>query len=230
MQYKYEMHQHTAPCSKCGRADPELLVKALKKEGFAGVVMTDHFYHGNSGIDRGLEWKEFCKAYVDSYLKAKKIGDEIGIDVIFAIEEGLGEGKEVLLYGITPEFLYGHPELKDADLEKIYNLVNDFGGLVIQAHPFREQPYIKNPDEEIDERFLHGYEVWNQCNFPDRNDMAIAVAERTGKIKTVGSDAHVEEFENRTAIVSEKRIKNEKDLVNVLKSGKYRLFYNGEIR
>ena len=52
--YLYEMHQHTVRCSACGRGDPEKTVYALKEDGFAGMVITNHFLHGNTGIDRDL--------------------------------------------------------------------------------------------------------------------------------------------------------------------------------
>ena len=52
--YKYQLHTHTSPCSKCGAMSPEELARALYEGGYAGAVLTNHFYGGNSGIDRTL--------------------------------------------------------------------------------------------------------------------------------------------------------------------------------
>ena len=54
MWYRYEMHLHTAPCSLCAVATMEEMVAACREKGYAGFVVTNHFYHGNTGIDRSL--------------------------------------------------------------------------------------------------------------------------------------------------------------------------------
>lgn len=221
--FRYEMHQHTAPCSACGRAEPEELVKALKKDGFAGVVLTNHFLHGNTGIDRNLPWQEFVKAYEEDYLRVKQAGDREDIDVIFGIEEHVGRGKEVLLYGITPEFFYDHPEMADGELETIYKAVHGFGGLVFQAHPFRDRGYIPDPNETIPLEFLDGIESYNASNQPEENPRAEKYAIENGKLQSAGSDAHWEEFENRFGIACNHRITNSQELADVLKSGEYEL-------
>ena len=61
--YLYEMHQHTNVCSACGAISPEELIPAMKAEGYAGLVITEHFYHGNTGIRRNLLWEDFAAAY-----------------------------------------------------------------------------------------------------------------------------------------------------------------------
>ena len=221
--YKYEMHQHTSPCSHCGHADPVSLVKQMKQDGFAGVVLTNHFFHGNTGIDRSLPWEEFVRAYEEDYLKAKAAGDELDFDVIFGVEEHVGEGKEVLLYGITPEFLYAHPEVVDGQLETIYKAVHEFGALVFQAHPYRGRAYIPDPKKNVDIRFLDGMETFNACNPLDENLEAEAYAQEHGLLTCAGSDAHYENFERRFGIACEHRIKSASELVEVLKSGDYTL-------
>ena len=140
--YLYEMHQHTAACSACSAADPEQVVRALAADGFSGVVLTEHFYHGNTAVRRDRPWERFVRAYEESFLRMKAIGERLGLDVLFGIEEGVGSGKEVLLYGIRPQLLYDHPELaaemtEDEYLPLLSSVVHEAGGLVFQAHPFR---------------------------------------------------------------------------------------------
>lgn len=224
MKFRYEMHQHTSPCSHCGHADPVELVHKLKEQGLAGCVLTDHFYHGNSGIDRDLSWEEFCRPYEENYLIAKEEGAKTGIDILFGLEEHVGEGKEVLLYGITPEFMYMHPELREGGLEMIYSFARDFGALVIQAHPFRNRDYIPDADKRLDPSFLDGYEVFNTANKDEDNEKAAAQFSSCGKILTAGSDCHWNENGARSGIETDFRITDERQLARVLEAGDFSLF------
>lgn len=222
--YIYEMHQHTAPCSACGHGDPAETVRALKKAGFSGMVLTNHFIGGNTGIDRNLPWDEFVRCYEDDYLAAKKAGEEEDFDVIFGIEEHIGNGKELLLYGITPEFLYAHPELRNHELETVSRLVREFGGLVFQAHPYRNRSYVTNPDENLPIEFLDGFETYNACNKGDENIRAEAYAQEHGLLCSAGSDAHTEEQETKFGIACSRRIADSIELAKLLKSGDYMLY------
>lgn len=224
MKYRYEMHQHMTPCSHCGRADPAGLVCKLKEQGLAGCVITDHFYHGNSGIERSLTWEEFCRPYEDNYLETREEGKKLGIDILFGLEEHVGDGKEVLIYGITPEFMYLHPELREGSLETVFRAAKEFGAVVIQAHPFRSRDYIPDPDKKLDASFLDGYEIFNTANKPEDNEKAFNVFSDCGKILTAGSDCHRNENGTRSGIETDFRITDERQLAEVLKSGKYGLF------
>lgn len=224
--YKYELHQHTAGCSRCARVSPEDMVFAIKESGFSGVVVTNHFYHGNSSIDRDLPWQEFCKAYVDEYLAAKRIGDMIGVDVIYGLEEAVAPGKEVLLYGVEPDLIGRYPELESLGLARLSEIVRNAGGLVIQAHPFRARDYIPDPDELLETEYLDGYEVYNRGNPDEENRKAVALALKTGLIRTAGSDSHGSETDRRFGISVDSRLRCEKDLADVLRSGDYRLVHD----
>ena len=220
----YEMHQHTAPCSACGKGDPQKTVYALKEAGFSGMVITNHFYHGNTGISRDLPWADFVAAYENDYLAAKKAGEGIDFDVIFGIEEHIGKGKEIMLYGITPEFLYRHPELRDGKLESFSKAAREFGALVIQAHPYRNRSYVADPDENLPLEYLDGFESYNVCNVGDENERAHAYALEHSLIETAGSDAHFEFQAVRYGISCPHRIKTSAELAAVLKSGDYELY------
>ena len=50
--YIYELHQHTSACSGCGGITPEELPYDLQREGYAGAVITDHFFHGGQSSER----------------------------------------------------------------------------------------------------------------------------------------------------------------------------------
>lgn len=227
--YLYEMHQHTAGCSACGVADPAGVVRQIRQAGFAGVVLTNHFYHGNTGIRRNQPWEDFVMPYVEAYEIARQEGERLDIDVLFGLEENIGDAKEVLLYGITPEFVLSHPELRDGGLANIAALVHEAGGLVYQAHPYRVRDYIPRPWEDIPAQFLDGVEVYNACNSPVEDARALLLAQREGLLRCAGSDAHTECFEGRFGIACAHRIRTEAELAQVLRDGDHEL-YTGTAR
>ena len=229
--YIYETHQHTSPCSGCGKLSAAETVARIKERGFAGVILTNHFFHGNTGIDRELPWEEFVAAYEADYLEAKAEGERLGIDVFFGIEEGVGQGKEVLIYGITPQVLSGHPELRELPeaeiLAHLSKIVHDAGGVVYQSHPFRARGYIPHPEEELEERYLDGVEGYNVNNGEGEDDKAVAMAQRKGLHVIAGSDDHGGEWQtNFFGIATEERISSDQELLRILREDNYKLYLN----
>ena len=227
--YIYEMHQHTAGCSACGVDDPVRTVKGLKAAGFTGVVLTNHFYRGNTGIRRHQEWADFVWPYIHAYETAKEVGDQLDFDVLFGLEEGVGGGKEVLLYGISPQWVLEHPELRDLqgtreDLERLYTLVHDGGGLMYQAHPFRVREYIADPWKPLPPACIDGVEAYNACNSPVENARAMSFARENDLPMIAGSDAHQGDFRGRYGISCIHRIRTEAELAKTLLEQDYELY------
>lgn len=218
------MHIHTTPCSACAPMTPQELIDSLVAGGYKGCVLTNHFFKGNSGIDRNLPWNEFVAEYEKDYYECKKLAQKYDLDVIFSIEEHLFDGLEIFCYGITPQFLYNHPELKDDHtIETWSKALHDFGALCIQAHPFRKRDYIPNP-RLLPIEYIDGIEVFNACNNPDDNEKAeIAAKEHPEWILVSGADAHRPNASCWAGIETSTRIIGEKILVDVLKSGEYDL-------
>ena len=78
---------------------------AAIKTGYSGFVITNHFYHGSTAIDRNLSWEAFVDAYREDFETTRNYGEKMGIQVFFGIEECYAKGKEMLIYGISPEQL-----------------------------------------------------------------------------------------------------------------------------
>ena len=220
--YKYQMHTHTSPCSRCGLMTPYALCKGLYDNGYQGAVLTNHFLHGNTGIDRSLPWNEFVKAYENDYLECLEAAKEFDLDILFGIEEVVVPGLEILCYGLTPEILYSTPELGNWGVKDWSELMRKKGVVLIQAHPYREAGYIPNPGP-LPFEFIDGIEVYNHGNSsPEINDKAFALAkENPHFIITSGADAHWVENIPFGGIVTKKRIRNEKILASILKKGKF---------
>ena len=216
--FKYQIHTHTAPTSKCARTSPAELAQALHEGGYSGCVVTNHFYHGNTGVSRDLSWEEFVAPYERDYLECKRAGEQYGLDIIFGIEEGVENNAEILCYGVTPELLYSHPELRECNNELWCKVMRENGVVVIQAHPYRSGRHPL-PLELID-----GIEVYNHSHSPEYNDSAeIFAAEHPELILTSGADTHFMHDVAFAGIESQEPIRNGKDLVRILKERKYQL-------
>lgn len=221
--YKYQMHTHTAPCSKCATMTPTDLIDSLIAGGYSGCVLTNHFIKGNSGIDRNLPWNDFVACYEKDYNDCKEAAEGHDLDIIFGIEEQLFDGLEILCYGITPQFLYDNPQLTDHSLETWATAIHKFGALCIQAHPFRDRVYITDP-RLLPTEYIDGIEVFNFSNKPEENELAAdTVHLYPDWILVSGADAHSGSLVCCSGIETDTRITDEKVLAEILKSGKYRL-------
>ncbi len=223
--YKYEMHVHTCPCSGGGKDIREHIDDLISK-GYSGMVVTNHFYAGDNRIDRDLPWREFVDAYRQDYLYGLEYAKMVGFDLIFGLEENVGYGQEILLYGITPELIESHPELKRASAEKYAEVVHAAGGLVYQAHPYRARDYIRKPFPLDCLDLLDGIEVYNAGNEPEWNETARIFAEEKGIACIAGSDGHTIGSAGRAGIATRERIRCNDDLVRILKNNEYTVFIN----
>lgn len=194
--YRYETHLHTKEASACSHNTAEELVYAYKEAGYTGIMVTDHFYRGNTAIDRALCWDDWVEAYCKGYENAKAAGDKVGLQVFFGWEES-HQGTDFLIYGLEKEWLKKHPEIKEITIEEQYQLVHRDGGMVIHAHPYREAWYI--PEIRLYPESVDGVEVFNASHYgktPGENGrplydvQALDYAEKYNLPRTGGSDIH----------------------------------------
>lgn len=87
MPFLYETHMHTCQASLCGKATGAEQARAYKEAGFTGIIITDHFFGGNTAVDRTLPWTERVDLFWKGYEDAKAEGDRIGLDVFFGLEQ-----------------------------------------------------------------------------------------------------------------------------------------------
>lgn len=203
---------------------PTELVQSLAEGGYSGCVLTNHFFKGNSGIDRNLPWNDFVAEYEKDYLECQKAAQTYNLDIIFGIEEHLFDGLEILCYGITPQILYQNQHLRDDHSLKTWSdTLHRYGALCIQAHPYRDREYVKNP-RPLSLDLIDGIEVYNYCNQAAENELAQELASQNPQLILVsGADAHKSSILNKAGIKTTIRITDEKTLVDVLKSGDYDL-------
>ena len=227
--YKYEMHLHTNACSACGASSGEEMVKVAKEKGYTGLVITNHFYHGNTAISRRTPWKEFVEAYKNDYLEAKKAGEKYGVEVLFGIEEGYGWGKEILIYGIDPDTLIANPEFLHMSIDEMSAFVRSNGGFIVAAHPFRDRDYIAEPRKAPKAELFDAIESYNAGNNDEDNNLAEDFCKKTGLPRISGGDTHRSDGIGRAGLAFYERITNNEQLVTALQQGNYKLIINGEI-
>ena len=218
--YKYEMHLHTYPCSGGGEDIREHIDDLIAK-GFSGAVVTNHFYNGDNRIDRTLPWEIFTDAYKQDYLYGLEHAREVDFDLLFGLEEHVGGGQEILLYGVSADDIASHPELRDCDVERYVEIIHSLGGLVYQAHPYRARSYVSRPVPLKCLDKLDGIEVYNACNEKEWNEQAKRLADELGLSCVAGSDAHSIHTAGRGGIATSERIRTNDDLIRILKSGEY---------
>lgn len=194
-QFIYETHLHTSEASACGSMKGADYIQKYKQCGYSGIFVTDHFFNGNSAIDRTLDWNTqvdlYCKGYENALAQAEKENKQNPKDepfrVFFGIEYNF-HGDEYLIYGITKEWLKNHPEIMNFSHRELFAAVNKENGLIIQAHPFRLRNYMHSI--HIHPRDVHGIEAYNLGNHPTENALAFQFAQHHNLPITSGSDMH----------------------------------------
>ncbi|MBR0412593.1 MAG: PHP domain-containing protein [Eubacterium sp.] len=216
MSYKYEMHCHTKMVSQCGQTEPKDIVRMYREKGYSGLVVTEHYSPLTFGVN-SYKANKLIDFYLSSFYELKKYETE-DFSVFFGMElRHFGTGADYLIYGVDLDWLRKQPNLLVRWEKPVYEMMHKEGYLVFQAHPFR--PYILrcNP------KYIDGIEVYNgKCN-KKTNDKAAKWAEKTGKLVVSGSDFHEEKNLARGGIITERKIKDNKDLVELLKSQDFEL-------
>ncbi len=225
MNFRYETHCHCAQCSACAQSSSAELVAAYHAAGYAGLVLTDHFVLGNTAVDRATPWEVQMQRYYDAFLEAKAAAQGLDFDVLFGIEHACG-GNEFLCYGIDLDFLLANPDIPALGLEEFVRRVHDYGGIVIQAHPYRWAPAGTPLRLDI----LDGLEVYNASNHPDANRNAQA-AVREGLILTSGGDIHRRDDPRigLAGIELPHRVCDSRQLADALKQISHRLLADGHV-
>lgn len=185
--YRYDTHVHTSEVSKCARSSGREMAETYRKLGYDGIIITDHFFRGNTRPDRNLPWPEYIDEYCRGYEEAKDEGDKLGFKVFFGWEECF-RPDEYLVYGLDKDWLKAHPEMTAWDHKTYYEQIRKAGGCVVGAHPFRERGYVTQVN-------LHPFQcdAMEACNFgnpPWQDVLAYNFCRDRGILMTSGSDMH----------------------------------------
>ena len=212
--FRLETHCHTAEVSRCGKVPAAQLVEELRRSGFDGAVITDHFYHGYLDAIPG-SWNDKMDHYLAGYSAAREAGEKAGVRIYCGLEFRTTESpNDYLIFGVTPELLYAAPELHRLSIPELRGLADRAGLLIVQAHPFRTGLFREDP------AMLDGVEVYNgNARHDSRNNEALRFAQENGLLLFSGSDHHQTEDRGRGGMVLPREPKDEADLVRLLPLG-----------
>ena len=215
-EFKYETHLHTKETSACAKNTARQMVRAYKEAGYQGIIVTDHFFNGNTTVPARLPWEERVRLFCLGYENAKEEGSILGLDVFFGWEYGYHH-TDLLTYGLDKEFLLAHPDLLSLDLPTYVRLVRENGGFITHAHPFREAFYI------LHQRFypdlVDAVEVINGSHTnPEFDRKAAEYAAMHGLIPVSGTDAHSISPERFAGIKATRRLNSCLDFISLLRS------------
>ena len=220
---KIDMHTHCLPVSSCAHHLPELLPEMFLAKGTDAFVLTNHY--APVDCDKlSSNLTEQAKIYVDTFFRAKAKGDAVGVKVFFGAEIMLinqPNHPEFLLYGISEQdFINSYP-LYNCTQKQLFDFCNKKDIVMVQSHPYRtEQGYAP-----ADMRYVHGVEVYNpHLRFDTRYEDSLKLAEQNGKIKTAGSDFHIECQAGLAGMIMPDHINNQFELRDYLKNEKQILF------
>jgi predicted metal-dependent phosphoesterase TrpH len=204
-----DLHIHTSWHSADSNLSPLELIREAKRVGLDGVVVTEH--------DRG--WDRF---------QARGLAAEHNFIFLRGIEVSTDLG-HILVYGLD-EYVSGIQRA-----EKLRRVVEDMGGAMVVAHPFRRAftPDFRHGKEptpltlaEAAQRpvfgLVDGIEVCNGASIDRENKFAMEVCERLGFAPTGGSDAHSELGIGCYATQFDDVIHSEADVIAALKQGRCR--------
>lgn len=216
--FKTELHCHSNDISLCARVNTEQIVETFVSKGYSTLVLTNHLSDYTVESHTHGNWNEFVDLYYAAYEKLKKEA-EGKLNILFGAELRFNDSNnDYLVYGMTKEFLYEHPDIFTLHAEKFHNLAKENNILFIQAHPFRNWMMV------IDPKMIDGVEVFNgHFGHDSRNDIANMWAEKYGLIKTSGTDYHYITSPANGGIFTENEITDMSQLIEILKSGSYTL-------
>ena len=226
--YLYETHCHTAPVSKCARATVRQTLEFYKSQGYRGVFITNHFIDGNVNADKNATYKELLDFYFSDYKEGKMLEKEIGIDVFLGVETSY-RGTDFLIYGLSVDWWYAHPEIMEMKKSEQLAFMREEGALVIHAHPFREAKYIDHI--RLFPRAVDGVEIFNACRTDFENEMAKRYADNYGLLYFGGTDNHVAGLIARLGGIRTTRvIRSESQLRELLLDGRVKPIVSREVQ
>ena len=211
---KIDLHLHTLYGSACAYMNPDQLVQQAKSVGLEGVCITEH----NQVWDRDA---------------LRKLRDKYGFLIIGGVEVSTDMG-EMLVFGLHRSVLRVYSALE------LRKMVDDAGGVMVMAHPFRSEPELfsqfdlsisspnptlPNKIRSVGERpvfkLVDALEIYNGRAGLKETSFTRAVARHIRLPGTGGSDAHAILGVGACYTIFENEIEDEQDLIIQIKEGRF---------
>lgn len=218
--YRYETHLHTSLVSACSRFEPEEIIDKYVRLGYTGVFVTDHFLNGNTTVPRDMPWETGITRFCSGYRLLKKAAEGF-LDVFFGFEYSY-HGTDFLVYGLEEEWLKAHPEIMNMSTNEFCLFARNAGGLVVQAHPYREASYIDHV--RLFPRVVDGIEVVNANENERTNRLAGILANAYDLAATAGSDIHGKGQKALAGMEFKQKLTSANDYAERIKKGEGSVF------
>ena len=207
---KIDLHTHAKPISKCSKLTAQELIDLKIKQGYGGMVLTDHclgaYYFPVSYIN-------YVEEVIEEYIKARDYGICKGFKVYLGLEVNIQKPSygDWLLYGITEDFLRKSPPLNELSQQELYKLCVANNVLLVSAHPFRSGMFLG------DTSCMDGVEInCTPCDYY-KKDQVFDLAKEKGLLVTCGTDCHFEDDRFYGGIIIPKQINDSVDLAKFMK-------------
>ena len=212
-----DLHTHTLPLSDDSELTPDELVAHAKSAGLDAICLTEHDAFRNDDDIAAL-----CRRHRFLVLPGVEINTEVEHLLVFGL-------KKWILGMTRAAFVRG--------------LVDEAGGVVIVAHPFRrkilrgadteDKRYYRELNRAVENplyRTVDAVEVFNARGLERENAFSRDLADRLNLRGIAGSDSHEVKDIGRAATFFEREVSNLQELIAELKAGRFRVADTREIR
>ncbi len=209
-----DLHTHTRPLCHDSLLSPDELIDAAKAAGLDAVCLTEHDF----------TWEPD---------KVRDLARRHAFTVIPGIEVNTEDG-HIIAFGLD-RYVYGIHRIAD-----LARLVDEAGGALIAAHPYRRQlPWQLRREGDPDRasawsealeraaanpayRYVCALETLNGRSSQRENDFSQELCRRLGLPAVAGSDAHQRDDLGRCATEFQRPVADLSDLVRELRAGRFR--------
>jgi predicted metal-dependent phosphoesterase TrpH len=207
-----DMHVHTTAGASDSGLSPEDLAEEARTRGLTGVNITEH-----DRLWDAYKLAEYRERHAPLFVNN---GMEVSTD--------LGH---MIVVGLT-QYVAG---IRRA--EELRRVLDDVGGFMAVAHPFRhwfdpvyfrkqgKEPFTMTPEQAAERmpvfQLVDAVEALNGANTPRENLFALRVAQVLGKPVTGGSDAHSRAGIGFYCTVLEREVTAPEDFLAELRAGRF---------
>jgi hypothetical protein len=204
-----DLHNHTGWGSGDSHLDPSDLIEQARRWGLDGIAITEH----------NQVWDPE---------KIEMLRHRHGFTVIGGVEVDTDVG-HVLAFGLQGPYRW----IRLPTIDELRSLVDEAGGVIVAAHPFRGPAAAMHSDQPGEEesgesagrdpwRLVDAVEVHNGLASPQQRRLAAELAHRLDLPTTGGSDTHRIMDVAASFTVFDDEIKDERDLVAAIKTRRCR--------
>lgn len=203
---KADLHIHTNRFSGCSNIEPVAALQKASELGLSLIAFTDH----------GIRWPDDA---------LKEVVDQSGVTDLVVLS-----GQEAACYSIQGRFqgeflVFGYPKSlgSNKSAEQLIQIVQDAGGVVIAAHPFKKQTKgegFYGCGQLIEDLAVDGLEIEHPDYGAFERDLAKSVMKQKNIVGIGCSDAHELNDIGRFFTLLKGEIKEMQSFCNCIRAGR----------